>query len=432
MSFSIGSSTANSTYAIQVRELGKRYLIGSNYTKEADTLAGSFLRGWRRKPLFRSAQEQEFWALRDVSFDIPKGEVVGIIGSNGAGKSTLLKILTQITPPTFGRAAIHGNVGSLLEVGTGFHRELTGRENIFLNGAILGMKKSDIVAKLDEIIEFAEIEEFINTPVKHYSSGMYVRLAFAVAAHLDADVLLVDEVLAVGDAGFQKKCLGKMNEVANTGRTVIFVSHTMSTIASLCSRTILMDAGRIAMDGPTQEVIDQYIEQFRQGDSTRSEIRYPEIPSLPAQITSVRILDSKGDVSLRHHLLDPIQIEVNYEIRKSFRNLMVACSLFTYEGTCVFTSNDMDWQNYSDENKIDESPKSPGQYQATTTITTPLLNEGIYEVCASLTTPRLGPTDTQGGVYFEVFDTESFVSYPFKSARRGVVATPLKWNIEQL
>src|SRR5262245_8454895 len=233
---------------IRAEGLGKRYRI--SHQRE----------GRRAVALFGGARKNEdFWALNDVSFEIERGEAVGIIGHNGAGKSTLLKILSRITKPTEGRARIRGRVGSLLEVGTGFHRELTGRENIYLNGAILGMRKGEIDRKLDEIVDFAGIERFIDTPVKHYSSGMYVRLAFAVAAHLESSVLMVDEVLAVGDVAFQKKCLGTMDAIAKEGRTVLFVSHNMGAVRNLCSRALLLTNGRIELDGPADDVVPQYL-----------------------------------------------------------------------------------------------------------------------------------------------------------------------------
>ena len=255
--------------ALRVEDLSKQYRIGGNreaYKTLRDTFtdvvvssfrrAGKLLRGRSR----RAAELGEtFWALKDVSFEIKRGEVVGIIGYNGAGKSTLLKILSRITEPTEGYADIYGRVGSLLEVGTGFHPELTGRENLYLNGAILGMKRAEIARKFDEIVAFAEIERFIDTPVKHYSSGMYMRLAFAVAAHLEPEILLVDEVLAVGDARFQKKCFNKMQDVGQQGRTVLFVSHNMPAITRLCQRAILLDGGRVLQDGPSHQVVSAYL-----------------------------------------------------------------------------------------------------------------------------------------------------------------------------
>jgi lipopolysaccharide transport system ATP-binding protein len=245
---------------ISAQGLSKRYRIGNR--QRATTLREGIIE-LARAPLRlgRRSAPETIWALKDVSFEVAPGEVVGIIGRNGAGKSTLLKILARITEPTEGRAEVRGRVGSLLEVGTGFHSELTGRENIFLNGAILGMKRAEILAKFDEIVAFAEVEKFIDTPVKHYSSGMYLRLAFAVAAHLEHEILLVDEVLAVGDASFQKKCLGKMNEVSKGGRTVLFVSHNMAAVQGLCSRAVLIHGGRVAAIGPTNEIVTRYIRE---------------------------------------------------------------------------------------------------------------------------------------------------------------------------
>jgi lipopolysaccharide transport system ATP-binding protein len=265
--------------AIRVENLSKRYRIGralhsaglrdslrsQRHDTLRDTLADTLPRILRKHNSFNSSnswQNDHIWALKDVSFEVKRGEVVGIIGRNGAGKTTLLKILSRITEPTEGRAIIHGRVGSLLEVGTGFHPELTGRENIYLNGAILGMRRAEIDRKFDEIVAFAEIEKFMDTPVKRYSSGMYVRLAFAVAAHLEPEILLVDEVLAVGDVGFQKKCLGKMGDVASEGRTVLFVSHNLGAVQSLCPRSILLHDGMIDSEGESQKVISYYRSLF--------------------------------------------------------------------------------------------------------------------------------------------------------------------------
>jgi homopolymeric O-antigen transport system ATP-binding protein len=264
---------------IQCEGLGKSYLIGHHgsrerYTALRDVLARQVRGVWQatRRALRGQAAVagddiEEFWALRDVSFDVREGEVVGIIGRNGAGKSTLLKILSRITEPTEGRVTLRGRVASLLEVGTGFHPELTGRENIFLNGAILGMTRREIKRKFNEIVAFAEVDKFLDTPVKRFSSGMYVRLAFAVAAHLDPEILLVDEVLAVGDAEFQKKCLGKMQDVARGGRTVLFVSHNMAAVEALCGRVIFVENGRIAADGPGTAPIRRYLSVGRSGDN---------------------------------------------------------------------------------------------------------------------------------------------------------------------
>jgi ABC-type polysaccharide/polyol phosphate transport system ATPase subunit len=253
--------------AIRVHQLGKEYRLGGSQNKPHQTLrdkiADAFAAPFRRSAK-NNAQTESFWALRDLSFEIPHGQAVGIIGRNGAGKSTLLKVLSRITEPTTGYAEIHGRVRTLLEVGTGFHPELSGRENIFLNGAILGMRRHEIERQFDEIVAFAEVEKFIDTPVKRYSSGMYLRLAFAVAAHLESEILFVDEVLAVGDAAFQRKCLGKMNEVSQQGRTVLFVSHNMSAVKELCTSGILLDGGRVKSQGSAAECIGGYLKMIEE------------------------------------------------------------------------------------------------------------------------------------------------------------------------
>ncbi len=260
--------------AISVQNVAKKFTLGASrerYKTLRDSLSGAIVAPFRRMAgMFSSTHserlEQEIWALKDVSFDVNAGEVVGIIGRNGAGKSTLLKVLSRITEPTKGRIELHGRIASLLEVGTGFHPELSGRDNIFLNGAILGMKRTEIAQKFDEIVEFAEVEKFIDTAVKHYSSGMYMRLAFGVAAHLEPEILVIDEVLAVGDTAFQKKCLGKMEQVSKTGRTVLFVSHNMQAIRALCSRCILLSQGTMKKDGPTSQIIALYNDEMRQAE----------------------------------------------------------------------------------------------------------------------------------------------------------------------
>ena len=260
-----------SDLAIEVSGLGKQYKLGATrerYRSLRDSLTQMAVKPFRNAAkIFRegrwpgSGSDQEiFWALKDLSFEVRRGEVLGVIGRNGAGKSTLLKVLSRITEPTTGRARIYGRVGSLLEVGSGFHPELTGRENIFMNGAILGMSRVEIERKLDEIIAFAEVDQFVDTPVKRYSSGMYMRLAFAVAAHLEPEILIIDEVLAVGDAAFQKKCLGKMGNVAKEGRTILFVSHNMTALQALCTRAIWLAGGELQCDGPASTVVTRYLQ----------------------------------------------------------------------------------------------------------------------------------------------------------------------------
>src|SRR5262245_30224802 len=261
----------------------------------------------------RKREIAEVWALRDVTFEVPRGEVLGVVGRNGAGKSTLLKLLSRITPPTEGRAEIHGHVGSLLEVGTGFHPELTGRENVYLSGAILGMRRRDIDRRFDEIVAFAEVERFLDTPVKRYSSGMYLRLAFSVAAHLEPEVLLVDEVLAVGDAGFQKKCLGRMREDALRGRTVLFVSHNMAAVSQLCSRALWIDAGRVQRDGAPQPTVEAYVADAHEPLAERRWSRSEAPGDDRVRLLAARVLqrdESTAVVSIN----EPLKIEMEFEV----------------------------------------------------------------------------------------------------------------------
>ena len=304
--------------AIRVENLGKRYRIGladeqpRNLREAAGRLLAApfdYLRRMRRPP----GEEEILWALEDVSFEVRRGEVVGIIGRNGAGKTTLLKILSRITEPTRGRAVINGRVGSLLEVGTGFHPQLTGRENIHLNGAILGMRRAEIERKFDEIVDFSGVEKFIDTPVKRYSSGMYVRLAFAVAAHLEPEILLVDEVLAVGDVGFQKKCLGKMGDVARGGRTVLFVSHNMGAITTLCEKAILLTEGCIEFMGPAQQTVSTYLAGFSADADLRKEWRLEDAPGGKiGRIKSITITNHQDIEKPYFSTTEPIFVTIEY------------------------------------------------------------------------------------------------------------------------
>ncbi len=284
----------------------------------------------------KDSDDDTLWALKDVSFEVKRGEVVGVIGRNGAGKSTLLKILSRITEPTSGRVEIHGRVGSLLEVGTGFHPELTGRENIYLNGAILGMKRTEIDRKFDEIVAFSEIEKFLDTPVKRYSSGMYVRLAFAVAAHLEPEILLVDEVLAVGDAAFQKKCLGKMGDIAGEGRTVIFVSHSMPTIENLCKHVFWMNTGNIVLSGDARPVVAQYINTINQltSDEARKIGEYQNLGHRRGtgeiQFQSFRLLDSQGNEKQVFCIDEPITMKVDYCVYRNVDDVMFSFGIVDY------------------------------------------------------------------------------------------------------
>lgn len=372
--------------AIRVENLGKRYRIGKRerYQTLRDTLTDTVTAPFRWLRHGRSANgnsaPDHIWALKDVSFEIPRGEVVGIIGRNGAGKSTLLKVLSRITEPTEGCAEIHGRVGSLLEVGTGFHPELTGRENIYLNGAILGMHKAEIARKFDEIVAFAEIEKFLDTPVKHYSSGMYVRLAFAVAAHLEPEILLVDEVLAVGDAVFQKKCLNKLQGVGQSGRTVIFVSHSMPAIARLCPKTILLDGGRVTRFGPTHEVVGLYLRSDTGSCAARQWVEPQQAPGNEVVgLRSVRVRNIVGDTLETVDVRQPLGIEMEYEVLAPGHILVPNFNFHNDEGVCLFIAHEQDstWHR---------RPRVPGRYTTIAWIPGDLLAEGTHFVGAAVST----------------------------------------------
>jgi len=327
---------------IEVHNLSKSYRIVHErvpYYSFRDELVNSVKKSIRWMQGYKETKE-DFWTLKDISFSVERGEVLGIIGKNGAGKTTLLKILSQITPPTRGQAIIRGRLSSLLEVGTGFHPELTGKENIFLNGAILGMSKKEIAKKFDEIVDFAGIEKFIDTPVKRYSSGMFVRLAFSVAAHMEPDILLVDEVLAVGDVEFQKKCLGKMEEVTKkTGRTILFVSHNMGAIQNLCQRCILLDKGKIKMIGRTKDVVSEYLNTRIKNESL---LEFPKDKNKKAQIRKIRVLNHKGVTTTELELNKPFSIEIEYDVNEIAIGLYVWLSCFNEQGVLIFTSADID------------------------------------------------------------------------------------------
>ena len=360
--------------AIDAQDLGKQYRIGKveRYRTLRDTLAG--LGRLPRSVLRRRSVDREsqmFWALRAVSFEIRPGEVVGLIGRNGAGKSTLLKVLSRITEPTTGVVDVCGRVGSLLEVGTGFHPELTGRENIFLSGAILGMKRAEIRAKFDEIVAFAEVDRFIDTPVKHFSSGMYLRLAFGVAAHLEPEILLVDEVLAVGDARFQRKCMDKMQDVGRRGRTVIFVSHNMPAITRLCERAILLDEGTVVADGTSPEVVARYLSAGLGTAASREWSTARKCPgSDVVKLRAVRVRTEDGSIADTVDIRQPVGIELEYDVLEAGHILLPHYSVHTGQGHFAFVGLDQDpnWRG---------RPRPMGRYRSTGWIPGNLLTEGI-------------------------------------------------------
>ena len=420
--------------AIRVRDVGKSYKI-THATRDRTTMAEALVRALRH-PFRKKGEVETFWAVKDVSFDIAHGEVVGFIGRNGAGKSTLLKILSRITAPTTGRAEIFGRVGSLLEVGTGFHRELTGRENIFLNGAVLGMRRSEIDRQFDAIIDFAGVEKFLDTPVKHYSSGMYVRLAFAVAAHLNPEILIVDEVLSVGDAEFQKKCLGKMKDVARGGRTILFVSHNMRTVASLCNRAILMRDGTVAADGKPEDVIPMMTvaaEKTGAADGARgARMQLAPAPDKYAQVLSVTVLNARGEPSLRHDLMEPITVELDVEVRRDLPSLVLSTQFRSPQDEIVFVSTEADWPNSRSRTPTRLFPKAPGRYAARVTLPAPLLNLGQYELLIYLIIPGADAADSVRGIHIEISDIVSFASCLGHRPRMGYLAVPVPWEVSQV
>ncbi len=428
-----------SEFAIQAHNIGKKYHIGSVKHKGYRTLretinqvasapfrrAGSLLRGHATGA---AELHEELWALQNISFDIKHGETVGIIGRNGAGKSTLLKVLSRITEPSTGYVDLYGRVGSLLEVGTGFHPELTGRENVFLNGAILGMTRREIDARFDEIVEFSEVPKFIDTPVKHYSSGMKLRLAFSVAAHLEPEILIIDEVLAVGDSSFQKKCLNKMQDVGQEGRTVLFVSHNMPAVTRLCDRTILLDQGQVLRDGPSHKVVSAYLNS---GLGTTAERIWEDPQRAPGddvvRIRAVRALNDNGDVSDAMDIRRPIGLQMDYDVLDTGHVFMLYFRLFNEEGTEIFTTIDSDaaWR---------KRPRPAGSYTSTAWVPGNLLAEGTVFVWATARTlnPSQVRAKEQDAVAFQVIDSMDGDSARIDHAgpMAGIVRPLLEWSTQ--
>lgn len=414
-----------SDIAVRVKNLGKLYRIGGQqrYKRFTETVVDTLTAPLHR--LRRLGQPippaEALWALKDVSFEVKQGEVVGIIGRNGAGKSTLLKILSRITEPTEGEARVYGRVGSLLEVGTGFHPELTGRENIYLNGAILGMRKTEIDRKFDEIVAFAEIEKFLDTPVKRYSSGMYVRLAFSVAAHLEPEVLVVDEVLAVGDAQFQKKCLGKMSEVASGGRTVLFVSHNMGAVGQLCSTSIWLDQGKVKTAGATLSIITAYLKSNDTSGGS-GESTFAENPQKEAQLRQVRLLNEEGNSVQQFNCDQPLTIEFLIQVRKRIPGLYGYLEISRTDGPTVMVSDSFDVI----PNPLDDLPV--GMHLIHITIPARTLGVGEYYVYLNFT--------SMSGTNFNVdspgtvctFSLDDFTSKR-GNTRPGFFSTQLSWKI---
>ncbi|MEK6222585.1 MAG: ABC transporter ATP-binding protein, partial [Chloroflexota bacterium] len=367
-----------SNYAVRAENIGKQFRIGAEINRSPtfrDALVN--MARWPSRLLRRQLPSayDHVWALRNVSFDVERGKVLGIIGRNGAGKSTLLKILSRVTEPTEGYAEIRGRVGSLLEVGTGFHPELTGRENIFLNGAVLGMPRKEIAGKFDEIVEFSGVTKFIDTPVKRYSSGMYLRLAFSVAAHLEPDILVVDEVLAVGDAEFQRKSIGKMSDVAKQGRTVLFVSHDMSAVLRLTDEAIVLDKGQIVHRAPTREAVDYYMSSgfSESGERVWGDEDIPETAA-PFKPIAVRVRDPRGNVVDSIRSVEPLTIEYEYELAQPIQGLRLGIYCLTNRGEYVFTSFDTDMPEAYDK----FATRPAGHFVSRCVIPANIFNEGQY------------------------------------------------------
>jgi homopolymeric O-antigen transport system ATP-binding protein len=418
--------------ALRVDKLGKQYRIGLSpmqYRTLRETMVEAINIPARLSKSEERQKASTIWALRDVSFELKQGNVLGVIGRNGAGKSTLLKILSRVTEPSEGVAEIHGRVGSLLEVGTGFHPELTGRENIYLNGAILGMKRSEIGIKFDEIVSFAEVEQFIDTPVKRYSSGMYLRLAFAVAAHLEPDILVVDEVLAVGDAEFQRKCLGKMSDVAKQGRTVLFVSHNMSAILRLTEEAIILEKGRLILRGPTQQAVDYYLQSgFSQTGQRTWDL--DEIPSesRPFRPIALRLCDRKGNVVDTIRSTEPVSIQVEYVLEAPISGLRVGLYLLTTQGEYVFTSFDTDHPDLYQQFGI----RQIGHYTSECTIPANFLNEGRYILGLNASSFRVKRYfQDEQALSFSV-DVTGAPGMQWPEPRSGSIRPDLNWKINTI
>jgi lipopolysaccharide transport system ATP-binding protein len=416
---------------IRVENLGKKYVLNhhpeerSNYKALRDVITdgaksiGKKLLKPSSKTTLNSARE-EFWALKDVSFEIKQGDRIGIVGRNGAGKSTLLKILSRITEPTKGRISMQGRVASLLEVGTGFHPELTGRENIYLNGAILGMSKVEIKRKFDEIVDFAEIEKFLDTPVKRYSSGMYVRLAFAVAAHLEPEILIVDEVLAVGDAQFQKKCLGKMEDVGKEGRTVLFVSHNMATVTTLCQRAIWLINGQVHLDGDAELVTSKYLTY---GAEDSGEVIFSS-QQLNQRFWFKRLslLKPDGEVTSVFDAREPIKIRLEYQVAQAIKDLELSLRIHNSSGIPIFTTN---------RSSFISSQVFAGSYITEIEIPPLFLVPGHYSIDLGAHIPKVEVlSHYQSATSFEIEETGSNMAL-YQGSAFGVVLVNLPWKETQ-
>lgn len=405
---------------LSIKNIGKRYRLGIGGNVRTNMLRELITEKFKGLFKIRNMKDEKtnqyFWALRNVSFDVFQGQAIGIIGRNGAGKSTLLKLISQITEPTEGEIHLRGRVASLLEVGTGFHPELTGRENILMNGSILGMKKAEIIMKFDEIVAFSEVDKFIDTPVKRYSSGMYVRLAFAVAAHLDPEVLLVDEVLAVGDNKFQKKCLGKMDQVYHSGKTVLFVSHNMGSIRKLCQECIWLDAGRIKMIGKTEDVVEAYLTEGEDRGAQKIWADEEAPVNKGVKLMSVKVMDASGKPISNFKTSEPVLLETQFEVLDEDNFVFTGYNVFR-RGTLLFWAQDLECLQ---EQGI---RYSKGMHKTTCKIPAFLLNHGDHEIEVILAVNHADAIRTGGIISFKVFNDYQLAAY-------GEIRPKLEWEIK--
>ena len=412
---------------VEFRDISKEYQLGGAVRREDNfrELLVRMVRGpWRSSSLNRT--RRSFWALRDINFNVNAGEVIGIVGRNGAGKSTLLKVLSRITDPTAGSIHIRGRLASLLEVGTGFHPELTGRENIFLNGAILGMRRAEIVARFDEIVAFSEVEQFLDTPVKHYSSGMYVRLAFSVAAHLNPEVLIVDEVLAVGDVAFQKKCLGKMGDVSRSGRTILFVSHNMAAVENLCSRVVVLHEGRLAFDGATKDGIQYYLNSLSTRSGRGSIIDLDGVGSRKSDVAPLLkrmefLTDNDQPLGEGVAIGATLKIRVHFELRTPTDTYNVGIGFDNTYGQRIFTAH-----SYFDPHRPTDTRVGPQVY--TCEIPSFTLMPGEYSLKVYLDLKSMRADTIEDAARITVLESDYYGTG--KVPWGGTVVLPQRWYLE--
>lgn len=416
---------------VTVNNISKRYQIGgldAGYATFREFLAGTISKPLARLRRTQNSRQETIWALKDINFNVAEGEVVGLIGHNGAGKSTLLKILSRITTPTTGRTEVRGKIGSLLEVGTGFHPDLTGRENVYMNGTILGIRRAEIARRFDEIVAFSEIEKFIDTPVKWYSSGMYLRLAFSVAVHLDSEVLVMDEVLAVGDVGFQQKCLDKMHEIRNQGRTILFVSHAMSAVTRLCERVILLDKGRMIADGPAAEVVNAYLGENWNATAERQWESHAQPGNSVVKLVKVRARTEAGVTTESVSIRSPIGIELTYDVLQPGYVLTPKVELINEEGIHVFATHDVG-ERWRRESRL------PARYVSTVWIPGNFLSGGNLRINASVMSHHpatVTHVHAEGVAAFQVMDVGEGRSArgDYRGPIPGAVRPLLNWDTE--